>query len=72
MKKSHQNDAINHRNVMAKKAKCSMKRKCQVNDVVCRSDITRPLRKNYILDLQGKNERFAQYYHLKIRDIAVR
>ena len=38
-----------------KKVECPIDGNCQVNDVVYKCDITRPLPKKYILDLQREN-----------------
>ena len=58
-----------------KKVECPIDGNCQVNDVVYKCDITRPLPKKYILDLQRENgwaSSITINYQLNTRDIPVR
>ena len=52
-----------------------MEGNCLVNDVVYKCDVTRPLPKKCILDLQRENRRAVSIttsYHLNTRDIPIR
>ena len=54
---------------------CPIEVYCQNDDVVYKCDVTRPLPKKFILDLQKKNGRAASItarYHLNTRDIPIR
>ena len=52
-----------------------MEGKCQVNDVVYKCDVTRPLPKKWILHLHRENGTaisITASYHLNLRDIPIR
>ena len=50
MKKSHQNNVTKHQNVkVEKKTECPMEGNCQVNDVVYKQDVRKPLSKKMYL-----------------------
>ena len=58
-----------------KKAEYPLEGNCQVNNVVYKCDVTRPLPKKCILDLQRENGRAVSItiiYHLNTRDIPIR
>ena len=58
-----------------KKAECPMEGNCQVNEVVYKCDVTRPLPKKWILQLHRENETaisITASYHLNPRDIPIR
>ena len=58
-----------------KKEDCPMEGNCQVNNVVYKCDVTRPLPKKCILEFQRENRRavsIATSYHLNTRDIPAR
>ena len=58
-----------------KEAECPLEGNCHVKDVVYKCDVTRPLLKKCILDLQRENGRLAfiaMNYHLDTRGIPTR
>ena len=59
-----------------KKAECKRERNCQVNNVVCKCDVTRPLQKKVYLGLaereNGRAVSITKSYHLITRDIITR
>ena len=58
-----------------KQVECPMERNCKAKDVVYKCDVTRPLPKKCILELQRENGRavsITTIYHLNARDIPIR
>ena len=48
--------------IAEKKAECAMEGNCQVNNVVCKSDVTRPLPRNLYLGL-AEGEWKSRFYN---------
>ena len=64
IKKSSQNHMTEESNAIAgKEAECAMEGNCQVNNVVYKSDVTRPLPRNLYLGLAEEEWKSRFYNH---------
>ena len=61
---------------LKKKEECPMERNCQINDVVYKCDVTRPLPQKVYLGLaereNGRAVSITSSYHAKTRDLPIR
>ena len=76
IKKLHRNHLTNGQNAIAeKKLQCPVERNCQVNDVIYKYDVTRPLSKKVFLGLAEGEWKSRLYNHkllFKKKDILQR